>query len=85
MPLYVRDERVNQLAEQARRILNAPTKTDVIRQALEKVVADAEPGTEPDERPLAERLKAFRDRYQSMGTPDPNFDEKKFLDEMWEI
>jgi len=49
------------------------------------VVADADPETKPDERPLAERLKAFHDKYQSMGTPDPNFDEKKFLDEMWEI
>ena len=46
MPLYVRDERVNQLAEQAQKILKAPTKTDAIRQAQE------------DEKrpPLAERL-----------------------------
>ena len=85
MPLYVRDERVNQLAEQARRILNAPTKTDAIRQALEKVVEDASPEEQPDERPLAERLKALQEKYQSMGTPNPDFDEKKFLDEMWEI
>jgi antitoxin VapB len=85
MPLYVRDERVNQLAEQARRILNAPTKTDAIRQALEKVVADADPETKPDERPLAERLKALQAEVQRLGTPNPDFDEKKFLDEMWEI
>ncbi|RWX75860.1 hypothetical protein EPK99_19465 [Neorhizobium lilium] len=85
MPLYVRDERVNQLAEQARRILNAPTKTDAIRQALEKVVEDATPEAVPDEPPLAERLKALQEKYRSMGTPNPDFDEKKFLDEMWEI
>ena len=84
MPLYVRDERVNQLAEQARQILNVPTKTDAIRQALEKVVETAKPAEEP-EKPLAERLKALQDRYKSMGTPNPDFDEKKFLDEMWEI
>jgi antitoxin VapB len=85
MPLYVRDERVNQLAEQARKILNAPTKTDAIRQALEKVVRDTAPETKPDEPPLAERLKALQAEVQRLGTPNPDFDEKKFLDEMWEI
>jgi antitoxin VapB len=84
MPLTIRDERVNQLAEQARQILNAPTKADAIRQALEKVVETAPPSQQPETRPLAERLKALRDRYQSMGTPNPDFDEKAFLDEMWE-
>ncbi|MCL6706809.1 type II toxin-antitoxin system VapB family antitoxin [Pseudomonas sp. R2.Fl] len=84
MPLYVRDERVNQLAEQARKILKAPTKTDAIRQALERVVGDFAASEEPTKPPLAERLKAIRDRYQSMGTPNPDFDEKAFLDEMWE-
>jgi antitoxin VapB len=78
MPLYVRDERVNQLAEQAQKILKAPTKTDAIRQALERVVQ------EDDQRPpLAERLEKLRQRYQGMGTVDPTFDEKAFLDEMW--
>lgn len=78
MPLYVRDERVNQLAEQAQKILKAPTKTDAIRQALERVV-------EADEQrpPLAERLEKIKQRYQAMGTDDPDFDQEAFLDEMW--
>lgn len=78
MPLYVRDERVNQLAEQAQKILKAPTKTDAIRQALERVV-------EADEQrpPLAERLEKIKQRYRSMGASDADFDEKAFLDEMW--
>ena len=78
MPLYVRDERVNQLAEQAQKILKAPTKTDAIRQALERVV-------EADEQrpPLAERLEKIKQRYKAMGTDDPDFDQKAFLDEMW--
>ncbi len=84
MPLYVRDERVNQLAEQAQKILKAPTKTDAIRQALERVVETAEAWESTEKPPLAERLKAIRDKYQSMGTPNPDFDEKAFLDEMWE-
>ncbi len=79
MPLYVRDERVNQLAEQAQKILKAPTKTDAIRQALERVV-----GAEEQRPPLAARLEKIKQRYQGMGNVDPNFDEKAFLDEMWD-
>jgi len=84
MPLYVRDERVNQLAEQAQKILKAPTKTDAIRQALERVVETSKDTKAAEKPPLAERLKAIRDKYQSMGTPNRDFDEKAFLDEMWE-
>jgi antitoxin VapB len=88
MPLYVRDERVNQLAEQARKILNAPTKTDAIRQALERVVVEQTKVSDEagkSEPSLAERLQAIREQYLTMGTPNPDFDEKAFLDEMWEI
>lgn len=79
MPLYVRDERVNQLAEQAQKILKAPTKTDAIRQALERVVQEDE--MRP---PLAERLEKLRCRHNmpTYDTLEP-FDEKAFLDEMW--
>lgn len=79
MPLYVRDEKVNQLAEQAQKILKAPTKTDAIRQALERVVQ------EDEQRPsLSERLQKLRRKY-NMPTYESlaPFDEKAFLDEMW--
>ncbi|KQW30986.1 hypothetical protein ASE36_01440 [Rhizobium sp. Root274] len=78
MPLYVGDEKVNQLAEQAQKILKAPTKTDTLRQALERVVQEDE-----QRPPLAERLENIKQRYQGLGTVDPDFDEKAFLDEMW--
>lgn len=61
MPLYVRDERLNQLAEKAQKILKAPTK-DAIRQALERVVEDQE-----KQLPVAKRLDRIRQRYRSMG------------------
>ena len=79
MPLYVRDERVNQLAGQAQKILKAPTKTDAIRQALERVV-----GAEEQRPPLAERLEKIRAKYNmpAYESLEP-FDEKAFLDEMW--
>ena len=85
MPLYVRDERVNELAEQARRILNAPTKTDAIRQALQRVVETAEASDTSEKPSLRERLKAIQDEVKRLGKPNPDFDDKAFLDEMWEI
>jgi antitoxin VapB len=79
MPLYVRDERVNQLAEQAQKILKAPTKTDAIRQALERVVQ-----AEEQRPPLAERLEKIRAKYNMPAYESLKpFDEKAFLDEMW--
>ena len=85
MPLYVRDERVNELAEQARKILNAPTKTDAIRQALQRVVETSEASDTSEKPPLRERLKAIQDEVKRLGNPNPDFDDKAFLDEMWEI
>ncbi|WP_105373653.1 type II toxin-antitoxin system VapB family antitoxin [Neorhizobium huautlense] len=85
MPLYVRDERVNELAEQARRILNAPTKTDAIRQALQRVVETAEASDTSEKPSLRERLKATQDEVKRLGKPNPDFDDKALLDEMWEI
>ncbi|MBW6420526.1 type II toxin-antitoxin system VapB family antitoxin [Rhizobium sp. XQZ8] len=83
MPLYVRDERVNQLAEQAQKILKAPTKTDAIRQALERVVETSEDAKPVEKPPLAEQLKAIQDEVKRLGTPNLDFDEKAYLDEMW--
>ncbi|THV25669.1 type II toxin-antitoxin system VapB family antitoxin [Peteryoungia ipomoeae] len=79
MPLYVRDERVNLLAEKAQKVLKALTKTDAIRQALERVLKEEE-----QRPPLAERLEALRARYAmpAYEALDP-FDQKAFLDEMW--
>lgn len=79
MALYVRDERVNKLAEQAQKILKAPTKTDAIRQALERVVQ-----AEDRRPPLAERLEKIRQRHNMPAYNDLEpFDEKAFLDDMW--
>jgi antitoxin VapB len=51
--------------------------------ATQLAIETTTPSQQPQTRPLAERLKALQDRYQSMGTPNPDFDEKAFLDEMW--
>lgn len=90
MALHIADPELDALAEQAQKILKAATKTDAVRQALERVV-----GNEPlkenttentqQEKSLEERLKALQDRVKALGTPNPDFDDKAFLDEMWEI
>lgn len=85
MALHITDPELDALAEQARKILNAGTKTDAVRQALERVVGDEpekhEGGPKP---PLRERLDRLREKYKAppYASLEP-FDEKAFLDEMW--
>lgn len=89
MALELHDERLDALAEQAQRILKAPTKADAIRQALQRVVGAEHVISQKDaatpEKSIDERLKALQDRVRKLGTPNPNFDDKAFLDEMWGI
>lgn len=86
MALDLTDEDLDALAERARKVLNAPTRKDAVRQALERVVEskDSASATTGDRVSRAERLSALQKTYQSMGTPDPKFDEKKYLDAMWD-
>lgn len=78
-PLYVRDEKVNELAEQVRQILNVPTKTEAIRLALERVVEAGIHRPSRDEVVSRLREKYRLPRYEDL---EP-FDDKAFLDEMW--
>jgi antitoxin VapB len=86
MTLHITDPVLDALAEQAQRILNAPSKEDAVRQALVRVVGTPSEETTvvPDENTRRERLEDIRKRYLAMGKPNPDFDEKKFLDDMWE-
>lgn len=86
MALFLTDEELDALAEKAQKVLNAPTKEDAVRQALERVVENTDtPATDTEEKTLAEKVKAIQDEVRRLGTPNPNFDQKAFLDEMWEI
>jgi antitoxin VapB len=86
MTLHITDPVLDALAEQAQRILNAPSKEDAVRQALVRVVGTPSEETTvvPDDSTRRERLEAIRKRYLAMGKHNPDFDEKKFLDDMWE-
>ncbi|AYD00424.1 type II toxin-antitoxin system VapB family antitoxin [Neorhizobium sp. NCHU2750] len=85
MALDLTNEELDALAERARKVLNAPTKQDAVRQALERVVGEPSKEAEQAENRAtrADRLQALQREYQSMGSFNPDFNEKKFLDDMW--
>ncbi len=86
MALFLTDEELDALAERAQRVLNAPTKKDAVRQALERVVGEEvlETSEATSETSLRERLDQLRREFKlpAYETLKP-FDEKAFLDEMW--
>ena len=86
MALFLTDEELDALAERAQRVLNAPTKKDAVRQALERVVGEEvlETSEATSETSLRERLDQLRREFKlpAHETLKP-FDEKAFLDEMW--
>ena len=78
MSLYIRDDRVDALAERLQAETGARTKTEAVRLALEHELARIEAARSFEARnaqvfALAERL----------GLPNPDFDQKRFSDEMW--
>lgn len=78
MALYVKDEEVDRLAEEVQVAYGVKTKTEAVRMALQRALDQAE-----KKLPLEQRLKAIQDRVRKLGTPDPNFDDKAYFDEMW--
>lgn len=78
MALFIRDAEVDALAEEARRLTKAKTKTEAVRQALQAQLAEARRAL-----PLRDRLARAKALADAMGPSDPNFDMKAFTDEMW--
>lgn len=78
MPLYIRDDEVAQLAEELKVVTGASNKTEAVRTALKDAL-------ERNEKLLSfqERIRAIQDRVAAIGERDPDFDMKKFSDEMW--
>ena len=79
MPLYIRDDAVDALAEKVMKATGAKTKTDAVRKALQAQLA-----AELNRKPLLERLQLILDRADRIGEPAPDFDMKKYTDEMWD-
>lgn len=79
MPLYIRDDEVDALAAKLQRETNAPSKTEAVRTAL---VHELERNRA--KVPLRDRLARLQAEATKIGLPNPDFDMKKFTDEMWE-
>ncbi|MEM8976050.1 MAG: type II toxin-antitoxin system VapB family antitoxin [Pseudomonadota bacterium] len=78
MPLYIRDEDVNALADKVTKITGAQNKTEAVRAALQ-----AQLDTVEKKKPLIERVHELQAKADKIGKVDPNFDMKKFSDEIW--
>lgn len=79
MPLFIRDDEVDALAEEAQRLTKAKTKTETVRRALQAQIREARRAL-----PLRERLAEARALADAMGQTAPGFDMKRFTDQMWD-
>lgn len=78
MPLYIRDESVNSLAEKVVKTTDVKNKTEAVRLGLKSILEKKK-----KEKSLLEHVHELQASLKSIGEPDPNFDMKKFTDEMW--
>ena len=78
MALFIRDAEVDALAEEVRKLTNAKTKTEAVRRALKAQLAEARRAL-----PFQERLARSKAMADALGPNDPDFDMKRFTDEMW--
>ena len=78
MPLYIKDDEVDALAAELQSLSGTRSKTEAVRSALQNEIK-----RKRKEIPLIERIKEIQDRVAALGPGDPNFDMKKFTDEMW--
>jgi antitoxin VapB len=78
MSLYIRDQAVDELAKQLQQVIKAPNKTEAVRTALVNEIERAKKAI-----PLKERVKKYQEAVRALGPDNPNFDMKKFTDEMW--
>lgn len=78
MALFIRDDEVNALAAELQKATGSATKKDAVRLALRNELERAK-----RKRPLADVVAELQEKVAAMGPSDPNFDMKRFTDEMW--
>ena len=78
MPLYVRDDDVDALANELQKLTKARTKTEAVRKALQHELSLVRNAI-----PIEDRLAEVMAMADAMGPGDPNFDMKAYMDEMW--
>ena len=80
MPLYIKDPEVSQLAEDAVKFLHAENKTEAVRMALKAAIAGAKAQV-----PLEERIKEAQAMIDALGPPNPDYDHKADMDDLWGV
>jgi antitoxin VapB len=80
MSLFIKDPKVGALASELQAIMSAPTKTEAVRAAiLEKI--ELEKKKIPPVDTLAKIRADLRARF---GEPNPDFEFKKFTDDLYD-
>lgn len=78
MALFIRDDEVDALASELQKVTKAATKKDAVRLALRNELERTQ-----RRRPLLAVVEEFQQRVAALGPTDPDFDMKRFTDEMW--
>ena len=78
MALYIKDREVDALAPELQAATGAATKTDAVRTALQNELKRAR-----EEEPLIERVRKIQERVREIGLPNPDFNFRKFREELW--
>ena len=60
------------------KLTNARSKTEAVRLALQHEIERSRASI-----PLRDRIAKLQERAAAIGLPNPNFDMKKFTDDMW--
>lgn len=79
MSLFIRDAKVDALAEEVRKLAHVKTKTEAVRLALQSQLDALNTAL-----PLRDRLAKAKALADSMGPSAPEFDMKAFSDTMWD-
>lgn len=74
MPLYIRDETVNDLAEQLAGLIGK-NKTDAVRIALDAALA-----AQQEQKSLTQRVKVIQARAAELGLRADGFDDRPIMD-----
>jgi antitoxin VapB len=78
MPLYIKDDEVDDLANELQRVTGAATKTEAVRAALKDAIE-----RKRDKTAMIEGIRQAQAMARAMGVRrDPDFDMKEFMDEL---
>ena len=77
MPLYIRDDEVNELAEKFRVLVGARSKTEAVRRALQEQIASL-----TAKETLTERIRRIQSRAAAQGLRPDGSDDKSLMDDL---